>query len=57
MKSLFSLFPYLKKYRKKLIIGFIFVAISIVLQAIYPLVIGNAVDELSSPVHKHEILC
>jgi ATP-binding cassette subfamily B protein len=55
MKSLFSLFPYLKKYRKKLIIGFIFVAISIVLQAIYPLVIGNAVDELSSPVHKHEI--
>ncbi|MCI0474253.1 MAG: ABC transporter ATP-binding protein/permease, partial [Ignavibacteria bacterium] len=48
MKSLFPLIPYLKTQRKKLLFGTIFVAISIFLQSMYPLVIGSAVDSISS---------
>jgi len=46
MKDLIPLIPYLKKYKSKIILGFIFVAISIFLQSVYPLVIGNAIDDL-----------
>ncbi|MCU0372002.1 MAG: ABC transporter transmembrane domain-containing protein, partial [Ignavibacteria bacterium] len=48
MKSLLPLIPYLKTQRKKLLFGTIFVAISIFLQSMYPLVIGSAVDSISS---------
>lgn len=47
MKSLYPLIPYLKSQKVKLILGTIFVSISIFLQSLYPLVIGNAVDEIS----------
>ena len=47
MKSLYPLIPYLKSQKVKLILGTIFVSISIFLQSMYPLVIGNAVDEIS----------
>ncbi len=47
MKSLYPLIPYLKSQKVKLILGTVFVSISIFLQSMYPLVIGNAVDEIS----------
>lgn len=48
MKDLIPLIPYLKKYKSKIILGFVFVVVSIILQSIYPLVIGRAVDDLLS---------
>lgn len=47
MKSLLPLIPYLKTQKNKLILGAIFISVSISLQSIYPLVIGNAIDEIS----------
>ena len=47
MKSLFPLIPYLKKQKYKLLLGTVFVIISITLQSIYPLVIGNGIDAIS----------
>jgi len=47
MKSLFPLIPYLKKQRYKLLWGTLFVIISISLQSVYPLVIGNGIDAIS----------
>lgn len=47
MRSLFPLIPYIKKQKYKLITGTIFVIISISLQSIYPLVIGNSIDAIS----------
>ncbi|MFZ4589502.1 MAG: ABC transporter ATP-binding protein [Ignavibacteria bacterium] len=47
MKSLFPLIPYLKKQKYKLLLGTVFVIISISLQSIYPLVIGNGIDAIS----------
>ncbi|MFA5012773.1 MAG: ABC transporter ATP-binding protein [Ignavibacteria bacterium] len=47
MKSLYPLIPYLKSQKVKLFLGTIFVSISIFLQSMYPLVIGNAIDEIS----------
>ncbi len=47
MKSLFPLIPYLKKQRFKLLLGTVFVIISISLQSVYPLVIGNGIDAIS----------
>jgi ATP-binding cassette subfamily B protein len=47
MKSLFPLIPYLKKQKFKLLLGTVFVIISISLQSIYPLVIGNGIDAIS----------
>lgn len=47
MKDLIPLIPYLKKYKLKIILGFLFVIVSIFLQSMYPLVIGNAIDELT----------
>ncbi|MBM4158174.1 MAG: ABC transporter ATP-binding protein [Ignavibacteria bacterium] len=46
MKSLLALIPYLKKYKLKLILGFICVSLYVAFNSSYPLVIGNAVDEL-----------
>jgi len=46
MKSLLALIPYLKKYKLKLILGFICVSLYVAFNSSYPLVIGDAVDEL-----------
>lgn len=46
MKDLIPLIPYLKKYKSKIILGFVFVIVSIILQSIYPLIIGSAIDDL-----------
>jgi ATP-binding cassette subfamily B multidrug efflux pump len=47
MKQLFPLIPYLKQQKYKLLTGTIFVIVSISLQSIYPLVIGNGIDAIS----------
>jgi ATP-binding cassette, subfamily B, multidrug efflux pump len=56
MKDLYPLIPYLKRYKTKLFVGFIFVAISIFLQSMYPLVIGNAIDGLSNNVESTSLI-
>jgi ATP-binding cassette, subfamily B, multidrug efflux pump len=56
MKDLIPLIPYLKKYKSKLILGFIFVVISIYLQSMYPLIIGNAIDEIMSKNNTHPLM-
>ncbi len=48
MKSLLPLLPYLKAEKWKLISGTVFIAISIFLQSLYPMVIGSAVDEITN---------
>ncbi len=48
MKSLLPLLPYLKAQKWKLISGTVFIAISIFLQSLYPMVIGSAVDEITN---------
>lgn len=52
MKDLRPLIPYLKKYKSKILLGFLFVIISIFLQSMYPLIIGNAVDDLTYKTNK-----
>lgn len=56
MKSLKPLIPYLRRYKKLLILGFIFVSVSIFVQSQYPLVIGNAVDEITNKTQNHTYL-
>jgi len=56
MKDLLPLIPYLKRYKAKLILGFVFVTISIFLQSMYPLVIGNAIDDLINKTNKGYLL-
>jgi ATP-binding cassette, subfamily B, multidrug efflux pump len=48
MKDLKALIPYLRKYKSKIILGFLFVIVSIFLQSLYPLILGNAIDELTN---------
>ncbi len=48
MKSLLPLLPYLKARKWKLILGTLFVTVSIFLQSMYPMVIGSAVDEITN---------
>jgi len=52
MKDLYPLIPYLKKYKVKLLIGFIFVIVSIFLQSLYPLTLGNAIDAITNNSEK-----
>lgn len=56
MRDLAALIPYLKRYRGKIILGFIFVIVSIFLQSLYPLVIGNAIDVLSNKFEVKSLL-
>ncbi|HEY5536694.1 MAG TPA: ABC transporter ATP-binding protein [Ignavibacteria bacterium] len=56
MKDLLPLFPYLKRYKLKIFWGFSFVVISIFLGSLYPLVLGNAVDELTKQTSNHSFL-
>ena len=55
MKDLYPIIQYLKRYRKKLIIGFFFVITTVSLQSYYPLVIGEAIDELTNHTGKHSL--
>lgn len=56
MRDLIALIPYLKKYKSKLILGFIFVVISIYLQSMYPLILGNAIDDITSKNSTHPLM-
>ncbi|MDD5362564.1 MAG: ABC transporter ATP-binding protein [Ignavibacteria bacterium] len=56
MKSLLPLIPYLKVRKWKLIWGTIFVSVSIFLQSLYPMVIGNAVDEITNKTTNYTYL-
>lgn len=51
MNSLLSLLPYLKKYRKKIFIGYIFILLHLGLISIYPLIIGDAIDKISAGIY------
>ena len=56
MKSLLALIPYFKRYKTKLFLGLIFIICSIALLAIYPLIIGDAIDELTQGTHHHSMI-
>ncbi|MEO8666485.1 MAG: ABC transporter ATP-binding protein [Ignavibacteria bacterium] len=56
MKSLLALIPYLKKYKKKFSIGFVFIILSNSTDSLYPLVIGAAIDNLTSGTMVHSML-
>lgn len=51
MNSLLSLLPYLKKYRKKIFIGYIFILLHLGLISIYPLIIGDAIDKITAGIY------
>lgn len=56
MKSLLPLIPYIKKYRTRLLIGFVFILCSIGANSLYPLIIGAAIDDLTSGVYRYSML-
>lgn len=56
MKYLKRLFPYLLKYRKKLIIGFIVITLSAVFTNLIPLVISNAIDGIKTNIQHSNLL-
>jgi len=56
MKSLLALIPYIKKHKKKLTLGFVFIIASISANSLYPLVIGAAIDDLTNGTLRHSML-
>jgi len=56
MRDLAALIPYLKKYKSKIILGFLFVIVSIFLQSLYPLILGSAIDELTNKFEAKSLL-
>ena len=56
MNSLKALIPYLKKFKKKLSLGFIFIILSNSSDALYPLIIGAAIDDLTKGTLRHNLL-
>jgi len=56
MNSLKALIPYLKKFKKKLSIGFVFIILSNSSDALYPLIIGAAIDDLTKGALRHNLL-
>lgn len=56
MNSLKALIPYLKKYKKKIFTGFIFIILSNSSDALYPLVIGAAIDDLTKGTLRHNMM-
>lgn len=56
MNSLKALIPYLKKFKKKLSLGFIFIILSNSSDAVYPLIIGAAIDDLTRGTLRHNLL-
>ncbi|HRE41878.1 MAG TPA: ABC transporter ATP-binding protein [Ignavibacteria bacterium] len=51
MKSLSALLPYLRKYRKKIFIGYLFILLHLGLISIYPLIIGDAMDKITNGIY------
>lgn len=56
MNSLKALIPYLKKFKKKLSLGFVFIILSNSSDALYPLIIGAAIDDLTKGALRHNLL-
>lgn len=56
MKSLKALIPYLLKFKKKILTGFVFILLSNSTDAIYPLIIGAAIDDLTKGTLQHSLL-
>jgi ATP-binding cassette subfamily B multidrug efflux pump len=56
MKPLLELIPYLKKYRLKILLGFLFILFTNASDAIYPLIIGQAIDDLTTGVFSYSLL-
>lgn len=56
MKSLLPLIPYIKKYKARLLIGFVFILFSIGANSLYPLIIGAAIDDLTSGIYRYSML-
>ena len=56
MNSLRALIPYLKKFKKKLSLGFVFIILSNSSDALYPLIIGAAIDDLTKGALRHNLL-
>jgi len=56
MRSLLSLIPYIRKYKNKLSLGFLFILFSIGANSLYPLVIGAAIDDLTTGIYRHSML-
>src|SRR6188768_717969 len=56
MKSLLALIPYLKKFKKKFTLGFVFIILSNSTDSLYPLLIGAAIDDLTAGTLRHSML-
>lgn len=56
MKSLLSLLPYIKKYKKKLTLGIIFIIFSISFSSLFPLIVGNGIDAIKSGISYSNII-
>ena len=56
MKSLKALIPYIRKFKKKILTGFVFILLSNSTDAIYPLIIGAAIDDLTKGTLQHSLL-
>ena len=56
MNSLKALIPYLIKFKKKLSLGFVFIILSNSSDALYPLIIGAAIDDLTKGSLRHNLL-
>jgi ATP-binding cassette, subfamily B, multidrug efflux pump len=56
MKPLLELKPYLKKYRKQIFLGFFFIILTNASDAVYPLIIGHAIDDLSTGNFRYSLL-
>ncbi len=56
MRDLKPLLSYLKVYRKKLYLGFLFILLSITCQSIYPMIIGSAIDDISKSDFRYSLI-
>lgn len=56
MKSLSALIPYIKRYKKKIYQGFLLIVLSNGADSLYPLIIGAAIDDLTSGKQTHSML-
>lgn len=56
MRPLLQLAPYLKRYKGKIIFGYLFIVLSIGVQAVIPLVVGAAVDYLQHGTGEYTLL-
>lgn len=56
MRPLLQLAPYLNRYKGKIIFGYLFIVLSIGVQAVIPLVVGAAVDYLQHGTGEYTLL-